>query len=213
MAHNVVDIYLKDKIEIEPKKKELKDEKPKEIVSINENTLNTYVGDFELQPGFTISVTKNNDQLLAKATGQSTLSLIPISITEFKVESVEAKIEFVPNGGENINLIKLHQNDQIMEAQRLKAFDIASVNLSDFEGSYFSEELSTTYDFVVVDGKLMAQHSRLDNFGLNSVKEDMFSSEAWYFGEITFLRDSNNKITGCNVSSGRVRDLKFRKVE
>jgi len=212
IAHNVADIYLKDKIKVESKKNEPKDGKPQETVFVNENILNTYVGEFELQPGFTITVTKNGNQLSAIATGQATLSIIPLSVTEFKVDGVEAKIEFIPNGGENINLIKLHQNGQVMDAPRLKPFDKAVVNLSDFKGSYFSEELSTTYHFAVVEGKLMAQHARHESFGLNPVKEDVFAGEASFFGEITFLRDTDNKITGFKVSSGRVRHLKFKKV-
>lgn len=212
IAHKVADIYLKDKISIEPKKEDSKKDNPSENITIDQNILSTYVGSFELQPGFIIKVMEENGQLSGQATGQPVVSLTPLSITEYKVEGVDAKIEFVPNEGEDIKLIKLHQGGQIMDAPRIKEFDISTVNLSDFSGDFYSEELSTTYSFMIVDGKLIARHSRLSDFSLNPIKEDVFSGAAWFFGQTEFIRDSNSTITGCKVSSGRVRNLYFKKV-
>ena len=213
IAHKVVDIYLKDKIKVEPKKKEVKKESTLDVLDVDQNKITNYVGVFELQPGFTISISKKNNQLFAKATGQTVLPLIPISTTEFKVTGVEAKIEFISNEGKKIKLLKLHQGGQIMEAPRVKEFDKTAVMLSDFSGDFFSEELSTTYHFTVVKNQLVAKHSRLSDFKLNPIKKDMFTSDAWFFRQIEFIRDSNNIITGCKVSSGRVRNLYFKKIK
>ncbi len=218
IAHKVVDIYLKDKIETEPepekekKEEEVTDEKSNEMISVSSSTLSTYLGDFELQPGFIINIAESEGKLSATATGQPTVSLIPLSNTEFEVVGVGAKVEFIPNGGENIKLLKLHQGGQIMEAPRLKAFDKTSVVLSDFSGEFHSEELSTTYSFTIVEGKLMAKHRKLSDFNLSPIKVDVFSSDAWFFGQIEFVRDANGVITGCKVSNGRVRNLYFKKV-
>ena len=213
MAHKVVDIYLKDKIKKEPVVEAKKEESPKSAgVSVDQATLNTYLGDFELQPGFNISITLNNGQLFGQATGQPAFMLTPLSNTEFTVEGVDAKVEFVPNGGEKINTLKLHQGGRIMDAPRLKGFDKNAVNLAEFSGSFYSEELSTTYDFVVVGGKLVAKHSRHSDFEIQPLKKDIFSGQAWFFGQIEFVRDANNGITGCKVSNGRVRNLYFKKL-
>jgi CubicO group peptidase (beta-lactamase class C family) len=211
MAHKVVDIYLKDKVE--PEMKEVKDEEADETVSVGLDVLSTYVGDFELAPGFIIIISESNGKLSAKATGQTLVSLVPLSTTEFKVVGVDANIHFIPNDGENIESFKLHQGGQILEAPRLKAFDKAAVELSDFSGEFYSEELSTTYNFTVVEDKLIAKHSRLSDFNLSPTKEDMFTGEAWFFGQIEFVRDADGMITGCKVSNGRVRNLYFEKVK
>ena len=213
MAHKVVDIFLADKIESDPEPETKKDEKPAETVSVDPAILKNYTGEFELQPGFIITITENNGQLTAQATGQSTVSLTPNSATEFKVEGVEAMIEFVPNGGDAVEIIKLHQGGQIRDCKRLKKFDKAGVVLSDYAGKYYSEELMTTYEFVVTEGKLVAKHSRVSDFNLTPIKEDQFSSDAWFFGQIEFVRDDNKKITGFKASNGRVRNLYFKKME
>ena len=212
MAHNVVDIYLKDKLVVPPKKEDVKIDKADQGVAVDRNILKTYVGVFELQPGFNITITEESGQLSATATGQSPVPLIPISETEFAVKDVDAKIEFVQNGGENIKTIKLDQGGQIREAPRVQEFDKSGVVLSEFIGSFFSEELSTTYDFVLVDGKLMATHSRLSDFELTPVKKDIFAGAAWFFSQIEFIRDENNIITGCKASNDRARNLYFKKI-
>ena len=211
MAHKVVDIYLKNELKVESVGVEESEDSVEEI-SVAQDILKTYVGDFELQPGFVISITENEGKLSAQATGQPQVSLVPISETEFNVQGVQAKVEFMSNGGDNVGSIKLHQGGQIRAAPRLKEFDKETVVLTDFEGSYHSDELSTTYHFKVIDDKLIAQHSRLSDFTLNPVKEDTFTGDAWFFRQIEFVRDESNSIVGCKVSSGRVRNLKFEKV-
>lgn len=212
MAYKAVDIYLKDRIKVEPKEEAPKEDVASEKITVAADVLANYVGDFELQPGFIISITESGGQLSAKATGQSILPLEPLSNTEFKVAGVEAKVEFVPNEGKNVALIKLHQGGRVMAAPRSVSFDKSAVKLSDYSGEFYSEELSTTYYFTVVEDKLVAKHSRLSDFDLSPTKEDMFSSVSWFFGQIEFVRNPEGAITGCKVSNGRVRNLYFEKV-
>jgi len=47
---------------------------------------------------------------------------------------------------------------------------------------------------------------------LNPIKKDMFNGEAWFFGQVEFIRNADDVITGCKVSNGRVRNLYFEKV-
>ena len=213
MAHKVVDIYLKDKIKEAPKKEAPKEEKSGEKVEIAPKTLATYKGKYELQPGFVITIKETEGGLEAQATGQPTVKLAAISLTKFQVVGVPATLEFVPNDGEQVQVVKLAQGGQIMDANRIKEFDEKAVELSDFTGEFYSDELATSYHFQVEDEKLVAKHSRLSDITLNPSKKDVFSGSAWYFGQIVFVRDGDGKITGCKVSNGRVRNLHFNKVD
>jgi len=101
---------------------------------------------------------------------------------------------------------------QEITARRLQDFDPSTVDLSELTGDYYSPELNTTYAFVVESGKLIARHFRTGDVKLTPAKADAFSGDQWYFGLVEFIRDGNNKITGCRVGNGRVRNLKFDKV-
>ena len=213
LAHKVVDIYLKDQLVDEPEKEDSSQEKSTQTVVLSSELIDAYTGDYELQPGFIISVSEESGALLAQATGQQIISLEPISQTEFKVKGVEATIHFIPNGGAKAQAIKLHQGGQIMDAPRLAAFDKTKVNFDDFTGEFYSDELSTTYYFKIKEGKLVAEHSRISDIELTPSKTDFFSGNKWFFGQIEFKRDKDGIINSCEVSSGRVRNLKFIKIK
>ncbi len=213
MAHKVVDIYLKDKIKEAPKKKEEpKEENPTEKIEVTPQTIATYVGKYELQPGFVISIQEREGALEAQATGQPTVKLEAMSLTKFQVVGVPAVLEFVPNNGKPVQVLKLLQGGQATDAKRVKDFDEKAVKLSDFTGEFYSEELATSYHFQVEADKLVAKHNRLSDITLNPSKKDVFSGSTWYFGQITFVRDTEGQVTGCKVSNGRVRNLHFEKI-
>lgn len=205
MAHKIVDLYLHDKIKVEEKNvKTTTDE-----IVIDKNILNTYVGDYELQPGLIVSITIENGQLFALPTGQSIVKLKPLSATEFKVEGVDASFAFIPTSDGKISSAKLSQGGQIMNAPRISPFNAATVTLSNFVGRFYSEELSTEYNFVEEGGKLILKHNRLSDVELNPTKKDVFTGSV---GQTEFIRDSNNVIIGCKVSTGRVQNLWFKKL-
>jgi hypothetical protein len=213
MAHKIVDIYLKEQLDPEVKEEVDKSESTEGKTVIDSKILDSYLGEYEFQPGVIASITEENGQLFAKASGQEIVKLIPITSTEFAVEGDEAKVEFVLNDSKNVDLIKLHQGEQIQEARRMMPFDKTTVDLLEFTGRFYSEELATAYNFKIHDEKLIAQHIRLSDIELVPIKKDVFSGDEWFFSQIEFIRENDNTISGCKVSSGRVRNLYFKKLE
>ena len=64
---------------------------------------------------------------------------------------------------------------------------------------------------VVESGKLIARHFRTGDIHLKAIKPEQFNGDQWYFGNVEFVRDYNNNVAGCKVSTGRVRNLVFVK--
>ena len=48
------------------------------------------------------------------------------------------------------------------------------MNLADFTGEYFSEELSTTYNFMLKGEELVAEHPRRRYITFEPLRTDMF---------------------------------------
>ena len=83
----------------------------RETVTVDEATLERYVGQYQLAPGAVITVTRKGTQLEAQLTGQPAFPVYPSSPTRFYYEVVEAELEFHEQNGQ-ITGLTLHQNGQ-----------------------------------------------------------------------------------------------------
>ena len=217
MATRIVDIYLKDKEVTESPKKEAEVKTVSKATSdnsikIDHDTLLSYCGKYELEPGELATVSLENENLSVEAPGLEKTPMTPVSSTTFDVSVVSARVIFMKDESGKVAKFKAIMNGEERYAMKLPDFDPSKVNLTEYTGDYYSPELSTTYSILVESGKLIARHFRTGDVHLTAIKPDQFTGDRWYFGNIEFVRDNNNAITGCKVSTGRVRNLKFEKM-
>ncbi len=207
IAHQIADIYLAGKLITPPVPQKTA---PSKSISVDQNLLKSYIGDYELQPGMILNITLTNGQLISQATGQQAIKLTPISNTEFEVASIGAKITFLASATGKIDMLQLNQGGGVFKAPRVKIADKPVIILTDFEGKFYSDELATEYRIIIANGKLMLTHSRLEDIELNAGNsKDVFFGQ---LGEIKFVRDTNQLVTGFKISSGRVRNLWVKKI-
>jgi D-alanyl-D-alanine-carboxypeptidase/D-alanyl-D-alanine-endopeptidase len=88
-------------------------------IDVPESTLDTYLGTYELQPGFNIEVTREGKQLFTQATGQSRFEVYPKSQTEFYLKVVVAQISFNIVEGK-VESLTLFQNGRSMKGKKVK---------------------------------------------------------------------------------------------
>lgn len=79
-------------------------------------TLDQYVGNYPMMPGFEITVFRNGDRLLAQATNQPAFGIYPESETEFFYRAVDARITFVKDKEGKISKLVLHQHGMDLPA-------------------------------------------------------------------------------------------------
>ncbi len=125
------------------------------------------------------------------------------------MEAYNASVDFIKDEDGNVNQIGYRG----MRANRVKSFTPTPDELKAFTGEYYSEELGTTYTIVFQDSQLVAQHRRHDEFPLSPTIVDHFASQRWWFRNVDFQRDNHGKISGFNLTGGRVRNLRFRRLE
>jgi len=79
-----------------------------------------YAGEYELAPGFVLTVRRDGNRLLTRATGQEELEVFPASETEFFLKVVDARITFVKGADGKVNELVLRQGGREMPAKRRK---------------------------------------------------------------------------------------------
>ena len=78
-------------------------------IKLDPGSLDRFVGEYQLAPGFSIVVTKENDALWAQATGQSRFQIFPEAPERFFFKVVDAQISFTMDGTGKVTGLTLHQ--------------------------------------------------------------------------------------------------------
>ncbi len=89
-------------------------------VKLEDAVLEQYTGEYELEPGFILAVTRQGNQLYTQATGQSSFPIFPESEQKFYLKVVEAQIEFVKDNAGKVTKAILYQGGQAMNAAKIK---------------------------------------------------------------------------------------------
>ncbi len=88
------------------------------IARVDPAVYDAYVGQYELAPGFVLTVTREGDRLMTQATGQQKIEIFPISETEFFPKVVDARITFVRGADGKVDSLVLKQGGRDMPGKR-----------------------------------------------------------------------------------------------
>ena len=91
----------------------------RDAVELPESTLEKYIGVYELNPEFKITVTKEGKRLFTQATGQDRIEIYPENDTTFFPTVVEAKLSFKLIDGKVVSLT-LFQGGQEIQGKKIE---------------------------------------------------------------------------------------------
>lgn len=93
--------------------------KARPTVTVSQQLLDGYVGEYELAPGAVLTVTRQDDRLFAQLTGQPRFRLYAESESKFFLRVVDAQVSFNRAAGGKVESLTLHQGgDQV--ARKIK---------------------------------------------------------------------------------------------
>ena len=206
LALQVADLFLKDAFieEPEPIKKEEK------TISLNETALKAFEGHYwDTKDGYSRKIHVKGGSLQYDRGNGNVTELAPLDKNTFKMLNLptEVKVAFISEDGKD-RMIVSEGETVLGSLDEYEPADPSSVDMKQYLGSYFSEELSTTYTMIEEEGKLIATHPRISDIPVSFVKSDIFNIGG---NTVEFTRDTDNSISGLKVSTGRVKNLRFIK--
>lgn len=212
LAHQVADVFLEHVI---PKEKVANQQiDSAETLDLHPELWTKHLGDYELKSGDILYISEENDKLFVQTPGEGTYPLTPISDTRFKLDEFNITLEFLDESNSLSQAIKVYYSEnESDEGRRMELFDPKSVILTDFVGTYYSDELSTAYQFQIIDGSLVATHSRHPDIYFTPIKANLFFGDTWFFGQAEFIRGNSGQIEEMKASSGRVKNIRFRRTD
>jgi CubicO group peptidase (beta-lactamase class C family) len=94
--------------------------KQRQVANVNPTIYDKYVGEYELAPGFILTVTHEGDKIFTQATGQAKIEIYPETETKFFLKVVDAQIDFVSDSTGNVSQLILHQAGRNMPGRKVK---------------------------------------------------------------------------------------------
>ena len=150
-------------------------------------------------------------KLRASLRGEQDFLLKPVSETFFHLAEVpfgdQVNLHFEPGAGDKPRRLLESFGDakpDVFEA--VTPFTPSVAERAEFAGSYVSEEIEPVYHISVQDGKLVLSRLKHKPDTLEPRIRDVFSAE---IGTIRFTRDSNHRVSGFLLSTGRIRNFRF----
>lgn len=93
--------------------------------------------------------------------------------------------------------------------QRFEPIKVPAADLTQYAGTYVSEELETSYKFAVKDDSLILTINWQEGVVLEPTVRDEF--QAPFGATVVFRRDAAKRVIGCELYAGRVRNIHFRR--
>jgi CubicO group peptidase (beta-lactamase class C family) len=89
-------------------------------IQIDPRILNAYLGEYEIVPGFILTVFREGDSLWIQATGQGRAQLAAESETTFFLEDADVAITFVKNAKGAVTHALLYQSGNVTEIEKIR---------------------------------------------------------------------------------------------
>ena len=208
-GHQIVDIYLSDYFNNQKEEEKSAKQETPAIVEVNGTIQKKYQSRYWCDSeGLQRSIIWEDGFLWYRRNKKDQTKLLPISENQFILEGVPADVlvsfDRLENG--KYEMTFSDRNEQLI-------FDaMQSVELTDYIGNFYSDELDTYYKLLILDGDLVAQHQRNEDIILHPISFDRFHSRTWYFKNIKFERDADGNVSHFLISNRGVTKLRFRKV-
>jgi len=89
-------------------------------IKVDPKIYDSYAGEYQLAPTFTITITNENGKLMAQATGQPKSELFPSSETDYYLKVVPASVTFVKDAEGKVTELILTQNERKTSGKKIR---------------------------------------------------------------------------------------------
>jgi CubicO group peptidase (beta-lactamase class C family) len=89
-------------------------------VKVDSSGFDAYVGEYQINPRITLTISKEGDKLFGQLTGQPKLAVEPVSDTQFTIPDVKANITFEKDAAGKVTGLLLSQGTRTANAPKIK---------------------------------------------------------------------------------------------
>lgn len=202
ISYEILDLFL-------PKTEAIKEKSSKKYKAKSKD-LESFVGQYkEINSDMKMEILLENDTLKSKgARAKKPTALIGFEKNKFhRINSESVKYDFTKN--EKHDLV-ISFGGTPFYFKKANFIDSKTVNVNEFVGKFYSEELDVIYEFFETDENLYLKYKNHDKIALETVQKDEFGNNdrTLYY----FTRNSKNEIDKMLLScDGSISEIEFIK--
>jgi CubicO group peptidase (beta-lactamase class C family) len=91
----------------------------RQAIKVEPRILDAYVGEYELAPNVTMTISREGERIMAQVTGQPKIEIFPEAETKFFLKVVEAQLTFIKDERGQVTHLILHQGGE-QRAKKIK---------------------------------------------------------------------------------------------
>jgi CubicO group peptidase (beta-lactamase class C family) len=210
-ARRIADIYLDREPGVEPAPAPpAVSAKTFKEIELAPARLDALVGYYATSPDTGISFTREGGRLMAQGTGFARIPAFAYGERDFFARAMDAQFTFdAPDKNGIVAGGVLHRDGHDIPARRTAHTLPTAAELKPFEGDFYSAELHVLYSVSAKDGDLVLAYPLVtDAFGFNDKGE-----YGTRMGDLKYQCSARDGCTGFTLSSERVRNLQFTRVD
>ncbi len=204
LSYKILDLWIQESKEIDS---------PKEVYHPSTEDLANFTGHYqEVNSDLKMHILVKNDTLNAQSSyGADPTPLAANSNTSFsRMDNASVKYSFLSDQDSEADLL-VDFGGAIFYFQRIELAQNPNQNISEYAGTYFSEELDVTYELQVYDKELVLNYPNNQGLILKEGEKDVFGSNRRT--KYSFVRENNNNVISFYAAAeGTVKDILFKKV-
>ena len=183
---------------------------PVKRVKIEEALQNDFLGRYEtFSPHFTVKISKGTNDLMMEVSGPPAFPIVPERTNQFATMDGRARMRFERDVNGKVARLTVLQGKDVFTHWKVATDKQAD---SGWEGSFFSDEVDARYSIVVRDRRLVAKRGREEAELLPLENEPgHFVGSEWWAEQIHFQQGNAGSIEGFALTTGRLKNLEFRK--
>jgi len=216
LARKVADIYLADEFKENIKKDKVPAERP-EFIKLSEAELIKFSGTFhDPKRGVFWKLSPKENSLQVQVNfSPRTFLISPISKTKFYTnDPFTGEIEFkISQEGTKPIMLVLWEGRDISTFKIIRLELLSPAQLKEYTGSFYSEELQTTYEILLENGKLYIRHENPYKDYPEDALYPTFKDKFIVNGlKLNFFRSQKGDAVSFTVDAGRVKNIRFAKI-
>ncbi len=168
-------------------------------------------GDYIINDTLTLRVNVFDHNVMAEnSITREQIYFRPKAKTVFENKKKGISVNYLKDNKNMIDTLLFNINGNSYKT--IKSSKVNAENLKEFVGSYYSEDLESSFKIVIKNQRLHIVQPRGFTIKIVETSPDEFEGEYWWLRVVNFKRNDLKEVIGFSINNNRTKNIEFKKI-